>query len=155
MKLWLFIWSSVYPIKVVRTFLLLLFSLILVVAVSCGRYEYPLASKESPVATKKRGARAEWLSSMGEVIFPLIEKHDTEYAIGYREEVFRTIDLGASEARVFQRLGPPLLVRHFSDGSTYWYYTRHGKRLPSYFVRILGFDQKRSLIARYHYFYIG
>ena len=51
-------------------------------------------------------------------------------------------------------LGPPLHKREFADGRTYWYYSRHGRRFDSYFVRILVFDEQGRLLARRSYFYV-
>lgn len=129
---------------------------LLLVAASCGRYEYSLSEKK-PAASPAgdRAAGDDWLSAVGERILPLIEEHDTQSAPGYREEVFRALAFGAAEADVARLLGPPLLTKQFSDGSTCWYYTRHGERSASYFVRVLEFDQRGVLIARRHYFYLG
>lgn len=129
---------------------------LLFVAVSCGRYEYSLTGEKKQTSpAEDRAAGGSWLTAVGERILPLIEKHDTKYAPGYREEVFRTLEPGATESEVVLLLGRPLLTKQFSDGNTCWYYTRHGERFASYFVRILEFDRRGVLIARRHYFYVG
>jgi len=129
---------------------------LLLAAASCGRYEHSLTSEKkqaSPAGDRAVGDG--WLAAVGERILPLIEKHDTKYAPGYREEVFRELELGATESEVARLLGQPLLTKKFPDGHTCWYYTRHGQRFASYFVRILEFDQRSVLVARRHYFYVG
>lgn len=93
-------------------------------------------------------------AALGELLWPLITKHDTEYAPGYSEEVYRSLKLGARQEAVEQALGPPLKAKEFPDGLTYWYYSRHGQRFDSYFVRILGFDQDGRLVTRRSYFYV-
>jgi hypothetical protein len=131
-------------------FLLAAISLLLIAA-NCRRDKYQLTDEKTPSQTAGDG----WLEAAGERILPLIDKHDTEYAPGYREEVFSKVALGVTEAEVARLLGPPLQTKQFSDGTTCWYYTRHGERFASYFVRILKFDQQGILIARRHYFYVG
>ena len=138
-----------------RHFLLAAACLLLMVA-SCGRHEYSLTSERRPSSPDgDRSIGGDWLAAVGERILPLIEKHDTKYAPGYREEVFRALTLGDTEAEVARLLGRPLLTKQFSDGTTCWYYTRRGERFTSYFVRVLEFDQRGILIARRRYFYVG
>lgn len=42
---------------------------------------------------------------------------DTQYAAGYSHESFSQVMVGASEARVYDLLGPPLRTDVFEDGS--------------------------------------
>lgn len=123
---------------------------------ACGaRFEYELeaeAPSAQPAAVESTDGS--WAAALGELLLPLIEKHDTEYAQGYSEEVFRSLDIGSGKALVEQLLGPPLLAKEFSSGRVYWYYSRHGTRSENYFVRILVFDREGSLVARRSYFYV-
>lgn len=109
------------PVALARTrqlFLPAAISLLLVVA-NCGRYEYSLTSEKKPASPAgDRAAGGDWLAAVGELILPLIEEHDSKYAPGYREEVFRALALGATGAGVARLLGRPLLTKQFSDGST-------------------------------------
>jgi hypothetical protein len=146
--------KPVAPARARKLFLPAAISLLLVAA-SCGRYEYSLSEKKPASPAGDRAVGGDWLSALGERILPLIEEHDTQYAPGYREEVFRTLAFGVTEADVARLLGPPLLAKRFSDGNTCWYYTRHGERSASYFVRVLEFDPRCVLVARRHYFYLG
>jgi hypothetical protein len=150
--------STVTMSELVSTILLVALCL-----VACTREpEKPAVSNTEVAGVRAAGEQTPpqavsggWLEAIGERVLPLIEKHDTEFAPRYREEVFRKIPLGIAEAEVTRLLGPPLQTKQFFDGTTCWYYTRHGERFASYFVRILEFDQKGILIARRHYFYAG
>lgn len=95
-----------------------------------------------------------WRAALGELLLPLVAEHDTEYAQGYSEEVFRSLDIGLGRAMVEQLLGPPLLAKEFSSGRVYWYYSHHGTRSGNYLVRILVFDREERLVARRSYFYL-
>ena len=123
-----------------------------------GRFEYDLfdTGSEAPSSQSAdvESTDGSWTAALGELILPLIDKHDTEYAPNYSEEVFRSLELGSDTAAVEQLLGPPLLAKEFPDDKTYWYYSRHGERFDSYFVRILVFDGEGSLVARRSYFYV-
>jgi hypothetical protein len=95
-----------------------------------------------------------WSAALGELLWPVVTKHDTEYAPGYNERAYRSLDMGMGHEAVEQALGPPLEVKEFPDGMTYWYYSRHGQQFDSYFVRILGFNKEGSLAVRRSYFYV-
>lgn len=128
-------------------------------ATACGPHEYSLDDDGTGARAAARtagstGSSSSWREAVGELILPLIEKHDTEYAPGYREEVFRALKPGMTQKRVAQLLGQPLLTKRFPDGITCWYYTRHGKRSENYFVRVLEFDGQGILLARRKHFYV-
>jgi len=117
--------------------------------------EYDLQGEAtSPVPAGAETTDGSWTAALGELLWPLITKHDTEYAPGYGEKTYRSLEFGTRQEAVEQALGPPLEVKQFPDGLTYWYYSRHGHRFDSYFVRILGFDEKGSLVTRRSYFYV-
>lgn len=120
-----------------------------------GKFEYDLKSEApSSQPADVESTDGSWAAALSELILPLIDKHDTEYAPGYSEEVFRSLDLGTDSATVEELLGPPLLTKEFPEDKTYWYYSRHGERFDSYFVRILVFDGEGKLVARHSSFYV-
>lgn len=123
---------------------------------SCGsRSEYDLEPQgQSPPAASAESTDGSLRAALGEMLLPLVESHDTQYAPGFREEVFRSLRLGSREAEVRDLLGEPLLSRDFPDGGRYWYYSRQGDRSPNYFVRALVFDRNGALLARRRYFYV-
>jgi len=120
-----------------------------------GRFEYELEG-ESPLAqpASSESTDGSWTAALGELLLPLIEDHDTEYAPGYSDKVFRALDFGTGRVVVEQLLGPPLLAKEFPSGETYLYYSRHGKQFGSYFIRILVLDGAGLLVARRSYFYL-
>src|SRR5215210_700468 len=134
-----------------RYFSLLAAVFLLLTKVGCRQHEYRISGEKTPSQSADSG----WLDAVGERILPLVEKHDTQYAPSYREDVFRALALGISKAEVIRLLGPPLRAKQFPDGNVCWYYTRHGELFASYFVRVLEFDRRGVLIARRHYFYLG
>ena len=123
---------------------------------ACGeKFEYELYGEPAsaqPGATESTDGS--WKAVVGELLLPLIAYHDTEYAQGYSEEAFRSLDLGSGTTAVEKVLGPPLEIKEYPGGEIYWYYSRHGKRYENYFVRILVFDGEVSLVARRAYFYL-
>ncbi len=122
---------------------------------ACGASEYKLegeASTAQPAAVES--SDESWTASLGELLLPLIWNHDTEYASGYSEEVFRSLDYGLGRAAVGQLLGPPLLTNEYAGGKVYWYYSRHGSRSDNYFVRILVFSEEGNLVAKRSSFYL-
>jgi len=105
--------SSVAPVRVRRLFLAAVICPLLI-AVSCRRYEYLLTSEKKPASpAEDRAGGHDWAAAIGERLFPLIEKHDTQYAPGYREEIFRGLALGITETEVARLLGQPLLTKSF------------------------------------------
>ncbi len=122
----------------------------------CGtKSEYHLEAEpsSSPTASTE-STDGSWRSALGNLILPLIEDHDTEYAQGYSEEVFRSLGLGTDRETVEDLLGSPLFLRNFPNGMTYWYYSRHGKQSENYFVRITVFDAEGNLVERHSDFYL-
>ncbi|MGB5813824.1 MAG: hypothetical protein WBH85_18920 [Thermoanaerobaculia bacterium] len=130
--------------------------IVLVVLLACQqRFEYDLDTEDDP----QDGARTEstdgsWAAALGEILLPLVEDHDTEYAEGFSDDVFRSLEMGLSRADLLRLLGSPLSVKEFPDGSTCLYYSRHGGSSANYFVRVLVLDEKSSLVARRRYFYV-
>jgi hypothetical protein len=129
--------------------------LISVVALSCrGQAVYDLNAQAKPDSSKSPPRSSSWKEAVGEVVLPLFDKNDTEYAPGFKEEVFRSVEMGFSQDEVKRRLGEPLSSKTFADGNTCWYYSRHGKKSKSYFLRLLEFDGKGILVARRAEFYV-
>jgi len=125
---------------------------VLLVAQACDvGFKHDLQGKTT---SEPSGASGSWSPSLGELLWPLIEEHDTEYAPGYSEQAFRSLKLGAEQHTVEQALGSPLEVKLFPDGEIYWYYSRHGERSENYFVRILVFDEQKRLLEKRHSFYL-
>jgi len=117
-------------------------------------FSYDLATDDGLARWHTRPAWvAGWLTRLGEVVLPLLERGDTEYARGFTERAFSEVEPGASQGAVRQSLGAPLLTKAFPDGTTVWYYSRHGPRSRSYFIRALEFssDNKVSRIFREYY----
>lgn len=125
---------------------------VLLTAQACdARGKHDLHGKTT---SEPSGPSCSWNASLGELLWPLIEEHDTEYAPGYSEQAFRSLKLGAEQHAVEQALGAPLEVKQFSHGEIYWYYSRHGERSENYFVRILVFDEQKRLLGKRHSFYV-
>jgi len=133
-----------------------LISLVSVFAtLSCrGTSVYDLNAKAQSEPPKTPRQSSSWKEAIGEAVLPLIDKHDTEYAAGFKEDVFRSLKMGISQVDVKTRLGEPLSTKSFPDGNTCWYYSRHGTKSKSYFVRLLEFDAKGVLVARRAEFYV-
>jgi outer membrane protein assembly factor BamE (lipoprotein component of BamABCDE complex) len=129
-------------------------SLVWVSMLSCsGASVYDLNTKSQPEPPKPPRSTS-WREALGEVVLPLFDRNDTEYATAFKEEVFRALEMGLSQDDVKRRLGEPVSTKTFSDGDTCWYYSRHGKQSKSYFVRLLEFDGKGILVARRSAFYL-
>jgi hypothetical protein len=117
-----------------------------------AEFEYP--SEEHHAASAKARDTSSWAADLGEFLWPLITRHDTEYAPDYSEESFRSLDLGSPPVEAEKALGRPLEVKEFPDGQVYWYYSRSGAEFDSYFVRILVFGQDGRLISKRRFFYV-
>lgn len=125
---------------------------LLVIAQACDvAFRHDL---QGETTSEQSDASGSWSARLGELLWPLIEEHDTEYAPFYSEQAFRSLKLGAEQYAVEQSLGAPLEINQFPDGQIYWYYSRHGERSENYFVRILVFDEQRRLIGKRHSFYL-
>jgi hypothetical protein len=123
-------------------------------AISCGgTRNYDLNERDTrPAEPPPRDSS--WKDKLGELIMPLFDKDDTEYSSGFNETVFRSLEMGLPQNEVARRLGNPFLTRTFADGNTCWYYSRHGRKWKSYFVRVLEFDRDWRLMRRYAAFYV-
>lgn len=120
-----------------------------------GRFEHQLTPEpDSPEAPQAEQARESWRAALAELVLPLIEEHDTQYAQGFKEDVFRSLKIGSSQAEVIGLLGPPLSAKICSKGSTCWYYSRPGPRSENYYVRVLVFAHGGGLAAKLHSFYL-
>lgn len=95
-----------------------------------------------------------WKARLGEIILPLLDRGDTEYAAGFAEEAFSEIEIGASEKRVLKELGNPLLKKTFPDGTIVWYYSRHGPHSKSYFIRGLEFNRDARVDRIFREYYL-
>lgn len=136
-------------------FSLAAFSIVGMVALACrGSYVYDLNSKAQPAPPRLPPRSSSWREALGEAVLPLLDKHDTEYAAGFKEEIFRSLEMGITQDDVKRRLGEPVSMKTFPDGDTCWYYSRHGVTSKSYFVRLLEFDDKGLLVARRAEFYV-
>lgn len=97
---------------------------------------------------------SELRATAGDMILPLIVDEHTRYAAGYREESFRALRLGASEATALSQLGEPLARRSFADGRTIWYYSEQATGTDNYLQRNLTFDSRGKLVRKYSRFYV-
>ena len=77
------------------------------------------------------------------------------YSPGFRETAFRAIEVGMCKAAVLRSLGEPIESRRFDDGYERWYYSKHGMRSKSYYIRILVFDGRGWVVAKQAEFYLG
>ncbi len=120
----------------------------------CFRETVPLAGEDRIQASfARRDHRSEWRSRLEEALLPHLTQHDTQYPLGYREEAFRTLKLGTTEAEIQRLLGPPFSTQSFPGDTACWYYSRPGKH-KDYFVRVLEFDREGRLLFRHHTFYL-
>jgi hypothetical protein len=93
-------------------------------------------------------------ATAGDMILPFFLDEHTRYAAGYREENFRALKLGASEATAQSQLGEPLARRSFADGRTIWYYSEQATGTDNYLQRNLTFDSRGRLVRKYSRFYV-
>lgn len=115
----------------------------------------PAAGGASPAPSPAASPQSSSLKeAVGDAVLPLLDGHDTEYASGFKEEVFRSIPIGSSQEEVKRELGEPLSRKTFADGNTCWYYSRHGKKSKSYHIRVLEFGPDDRLAARRAKFYV-
>ena len=108
----------------------------------------------TPQDGKAASTDGSWTARLGELILPLFEEHQTEWAPDFDEDVFKSLGVGTLSGTVEEKLGSPLEVKKFSDGNVCWYYTRPGEGSDSYFVRVLEFGADGRLAARRRYFYV-
>lgn len=95
-----------------------------------------------------------WRYRVGQVILPLIYSHDTRYAPLYKEEVFRSVPMGASEADIRALLGEPLSKSRTSRGHELWHYSVAGPKTQDFQLRILEFGEDGRLQGRHAEFYV-
>jgi len=98
-------------------------------------YVDDLNSKAQPAPPRLPPSSSSRKEALGEAVLPLLNKHDTEYAAGFKEEIFRSLEMGITQDDVKRRLS----MKTLPDGDTCWYYSRHGVTSKSYFVRLLEF----------------
>lgn len=130
-------------------------SVVGVLALACrDAYVYDLNAKAQPEPPRSSPRSSSWKEALGEAVLPHFETHDTEYAAGFKEQVFRSLEMGIAQDEVKRRLGEPVSTKTFPDGDICWYYSRHGAKSKNYFVRLLEFDDKGLLVARRAEFYV-
>jgi hypothetical protein len=118
-------------------------------------FSYDLQKVGLDTGTRDRlSATNGWQARLGELVLPLLDPGDTEYADGFSQEAFDDIVIGSTEEDVLSRLGKPLQKRNFPDGTTVWHYTRHGKRSKSFFIRALEFDENGCVRRRWRRYYV-
>lgn len=118
-------------------------------------FSYDLLVGERPTSTRARSGWTDaWIARLGEIILPLLDRGDTEYAAGFAEKAFSEIEVGVSEKRVLKKLGEPLLKKTFPDGATVWYYSRHGPHSKSHFVRALEFNRNARVTRIFREYYL-
>ena len=133
--------------------------------VSCGGAPGRLERKSFVVATDEQAANCGtpgwrgtigrerwWKEKIGNVVLPLINTQDTEYAPGYTERAFDSLRLGASQDDVERQLGPPLQVWS-SFGCESWSYSRPATTRSNYYQRNVHFDSTGALVRKYRNFY--
>jgi hypothetical protein len=86
---------------------------------------------------------------------PLLDQPQTRFAPAFREEVFRSLDKGATQHQVLKALGPPLSRRYCSDKTVCWDYSTAAASDTSHFVRVLIFDSSGHLVQRRMGFVLG
>ena len=105
-----------------------------------------------------RGTNSRWTEALkatvAEIILPLIMDERTTYAPTYREEAFRAVKRGASEATVRAQLGEPLARRSFPDGETIWYYSQQATGTDNYHLRNVVFDSRGAVVRKVSEFYV-
>ncbi len=132
-----------------------LISALLILTTCSGQFEYDLGTKKQDTqSVLRKSFDATVWDIAGELVFPLIEDHDTRYSSGYDEQIFRSLTVGLEQAEVARVLGKPLSTKEFPDGRRCWYYSQPGSEYRSYFIRALCFSSAGSLRARYRSFYL-
>jgi hypothetical protein len=93
---------------------------------------------------------------LGERVLPPLDGGgDTIFSPGFSETAFQAIEIGMGQAAVLQSLGESIDSQKFDDGGEYWYYSKHGPRSKSYFIRIVVFDGRGSVVARLAQYYLS
>jgi hypothetical protein len=114
-------------------------------------------------ASRSRGDQGKsgswrWMSalreSMAEVVLPLLLDENTRYARDYRENIFRALKPGTTEASVHEKLGEPLARRSLPDGETVWYYSEQATATDNYLLRNVVFDGQGRLLRKVTEFYV-
>lgn len=90
-----------------------------------------------------------------ESLGPLLDDPQTSFAPSLREEVFRSLHIGSTQAQVLAALGPPLSRRNCSAGTVCWDYSTAAASDSSHFVRVLVFDGSGRLMHRHMGFVLG
>jgi hypothetical protein len=134
--------------------------------VSCGgapgdpdRESFVVAEKP-PATCGPRGSRETiasgrwWREKIGDVVGPVINTHDTEFAPGCTDEAFDSLRLGASRDDVERQLGSPLRRWEGSiSGCEYWSYSRRAIPGSNYLQRNVEFDSTGALVEKHRHFY--
>jgi hypothetical protein len=116
-----------------------------------GGVSYDLTRHDEHSVKRAMPESSGFRDSLSELLFPHLAEDDTVYAPGFTERAFRTVQPGYSQAQVLTLLGKPLGLRDY-DGYTYWYYSQHGRRSKSFFLRLIGFDSSHHVVATEHAF---
>jgi hypothetical protein len=93
--------------------------------------------------------------AMEEGFGPLLDQPQTRFAPAFREEVFRSFDMGSTQPQILKALGPPLGRRYCSDKTVCWDYSTAASSDASHFVRALIFDSSGRLVHRHMGFVLG
>jgi hypothetical protein len=86
---------------------------------------------------------------------PLLGRPQTRFASSLRDEAFRSLPLGATEAGVLAAVGSPLGRRSCSRATTCWDYSSPMNSDANYLRRTLVFDRSGRLVDRYMGFVLG
>lgn len=120
---------------------------------SCGggTTTYDLGHYDARAEKRAKPESSGFKDRLSELVLPYLADDDTAYAPGFTESAFRRIRPGYSQAQVIALLGNPLGSRDY-EGFTYWYYSQHGRRSKSFFLRLVGFDASHHVVATEHTF---
>jgi hypothetical protein len=89
------------------------------------------------------------LPAVDSVASVLFFPHDTAYAPGFSDVVFRKVRRGQSRSEIVALLGAPLsTVVYREEGIEYWHYSRHGKLHDNYWNKIIVFDVRTGRVTR-------
>jgi hypothetical protein len=136
--------------------------------VSCGGTPERVGHNSFDVATEKQASNCKtpgwqetigrerwWKEKIGNVVLPLINPQETEFAPGYKEGIFDSLRLGASRDEVERQLGSPLKRWQGSvSGCEFWSYSRPAIPGSNFYQRNLEFDSTGALVEKHRHFYV-